>query len=85
MPNQQVTDDQIRALRDESTRAGDHAQALICELALGEVKLDADTTLESLRIAAFLSPSEKCRISAMDADDCRDECVRVIDDAAARA
>lgn len=75
----EVTDDDIRQLRTEAARHGDHAQALLCDLALGDVALDEDTTIESLRIAAFLSPADRRRIGAMDPDDYRTECARVIE------
>jgi hypothetical protein len=74
-----VTDSQIRALRREAASAGDHAQALLCDLALGTVVLDEDTPIEALRIARFLSPEDKRRISAMDPEDYREECVLAIE------
>ena len=74
-----VTDAQIRALRRESAAAGDHAQALLCDLALGDVVLDENTSIDSLRIASFLSPREKRRISTMDPGDYREECERAIE------
>ena len=74
-----VTDAQIRALRREAASAGDHAQALICDLALGDVVLDEDTTIDSLRIASFLSPRDKREISEMDPDDYRAACERAIE------
>jgi len=73
-----ITNSQIKALRTEAAQAGDHAQVLLCDLALGEVELDEDTTIESLRIAAFLSSSDKRRIAEMDPSDYRSECERVI-------
>ena len=84
MTTKTITDEQIEALRKESARAGDHAQVLICDLATGDVVLDADTTIESLRISAFLSPGERRRIAAMGPDDYRAECARVIADADAQ-
>lgn len=69
-----ITDEQIAALRAESAKAGDHAQVLICDLALGAVVLDEDTTIESMRISTFLSPADRRRISNMDPDDYRAAC-----------
>jgi len=80
-----ITDEQIESLRAEAAKAGDHAGALICDLALGEVVLDEDTTIESLRISAFISATDKRRIAAMDGDDYRAECARVIRDAEAQS
>lgn len=77
-------DDAIRQLRTEAARAGDHTQALICDLALGDVTIDEDTTIESLRIATFLSSDAKRKIAAMDQDDARVECERVLRAAAAQ-
>ena len=73
-----ITTDDIRTLRTESSAAGDHAMALICDLATGDVVIDEDTTMESLRISTFLSAKDKRRISALDADSAREECERVI-------
>lgn len=85
MDTNNITDEQIETLRTEAAAAGDHAQALLCDLALGDVTIDEDTTLESLRIAAFLSSADKRRISGMDADAARAECERVIREAQAQA
>jgi len=64
-----ISDTEIRQLRTESAAQGDHAQVLICDLAVGDVILDEDTTLESLQIASFLSASDRRRIAAMTGDD----------------
>jgi len=49
-----TTDTAIRTLETNAAQAGDHAMVLICQIALGEVELDADTTIASLPIAAFI-------------------------------
>jgi hypothetical protein len=83
MTNTNITDAQIEALRTEAGQAGDHAQVLLCDLALGAVTLDEDTTLDSLRIAAFLSAADKRRIAAMDPSDYRAACADAIHSAEA--
>lgn len=72
------TDDSIRQLRNEAATAGDHAQVLICDIATGAVELSEDVTIDSLRISAFLSPSDKRRIAAMSARECREVCARAV-------
>lgn len=57
-----VTNAQIRELHREAASAGDHAQALLCDLALGNVDPNA---IDTLRVSSFLSPSERRRIAAM--------------------
>ena len=74
----EITDSDIRTLRTEAAQHGDHAQALLCDLALGAVVLDEDTTIASLRIAAFLSPKDRRRIAAMDPAEYRSACEDVI-------
>ena len=74
-----VTDAQIRALRQEAASAGDHAQVLLCDLALGDVELDEDTPFKGLRITGFLSPRDKRRIAAMSPDDYREACASAIE------
>lgn len=83
MMREAITGAQIRALRTEAAAAGDHAQALICDIALGEVVLDEDTTIDSLRIATVISPRDQRRIAEHfgDRDSARAECARVIADA----
>ena len=76
-----VTVTQIRDLRREAVSAGDHAQALLCDLALGNVDPDA---IDTLRVSSFLSPSERRRIAAMDPEDYRQACERAIQHAHAR-
>ena len=83
--NNEISDDQISQLRDAAGEAGDHAQVLLCDLALGRVELDEDTTIESLRIAKFLDADDKRRISEMDPADYRAACEDVIRDAQAQA
>jgi hypothetical protein len=72
--------EQIHALRTEAATAGDHAQVLICDIALGAIVLDEDTTIESLRIAAFVSSDDRRRIAERFGDpvSARAECERVI-------
>ena len=76
----QITDEDIRALRTEAGSAGDHAQVLICDIAVGDVVLDEDTTIESLRIAAFIAPNDQRRIAERfgTRDDARQQCEDVI-------
>lgn len=71
-----TTDDQIAALRGEAGTAGDHAQALICDIALGTV--DSNDGYEHLRIWSFLSTDDKHRIRQLDAQTARDICIGVI-------
>jgi len=75
--------EQIRALRTEAAQAGDHAQVLICDRALGAVTLDDDSTIESLRIAAFLSRGDKRRIAALTDEGCWQVCVDALSQEAA--
>jgi hypothetical protein len=81
-----VTDLQIRNLETNAAQAGDHGMALICQIALEEVVLDEDTTIDSLLIASFIELPLRRRISERygTADDARAECARVIADAAAQ-
>jgi len=74
-----ITTEQIKTLRTEAAQAGDHAQVLICDRATGDVVLDGDTTIDSLRIAAFLSAADKRRIAALSDDECWDACVDAIE------
>lgn len=78
-PVADVTNAQIRALRREAGSAGDLAQVLLCDLALGVVVLDEDTPLKSLRAMSFLSPRDKRRISEMAPEEYRAECARAIE------
>lgn len=80
-----ITNKQIRQLRTEAASAGDHSQVLLCDLAVGDVVLDDDTTIDSLRIAAFLSASDRSRIAAMSVDDARLCCREAIESAQACA
>ena len=75
---------QLQQLRDEAATAGDHAQVLICDLATGDVTLDEYTTLDSLRVAAFLSPQDRRRIAGMSAEDALFACEVVLDRARAQ-
>lgn len=52
---------------------------------MGDVVLDEDTTIESLRISAHISPRDQARIAELygDADSARAKCARVISDARA--
>lgn len=74
----EVTDEQIATLRAEAATAGDHAQVLICDLALGTIEINEDTTIESLHVATFLSDKDRRRISEMDPDDYRTACADAI-------
>jgi hypothetical protein len=74
---------QIQRLRTEAAQAGDHAQVLLCDRALGAVTLDDDTTIESLRIAAFLSASDKRRIAALTDEECWGACLDALSQEAA--
>ncbi len=56
-----ASDAQIRALRAEAAQAGDHAQALICDIATGDV--DPDDGYEHLRIWSFLSRRDQRRVA----------------------
>jgi len=76
-----VTNAQIRELRQDAASAGDHAQALLCDLALGHVDPDS---IDSLRVASFLSPHDKRRITAMNPEEYRQACQRAIQQAHAR-
>lgn len=78
MTDEGVTDEQIQDLRQEAASAGDHAQVLLCDLALGHVELDEDTPIDSLRIACFLTPYDKRRIAAMDPSDYREACEQAL-------
>lgn len=78
MADEEVTDEQIQDLRQEAVSARDHAQALLCDLALGHVELDEDTSIDSLRIACFLSPYDKRRIAAIDPSDYREACAQAL-------
>jgi len=71
-----VTDKQIKALRTEAAKAGDHAQALICDIATGAV--DPDEGYEHLRIWSFLSKADQRKITKLDTDAARDICAEVI-------
>ena len=70
--------EQIRALRTEAAQAGDHAQVLICDRALGAVELDSDTPIEGLRVAAWVSPRDLRRIAALSDDECWQACAEAI-------
>jgi len=78
MTNSNITDDDIRALRRTATTAGDHAQALICDLATGDVDPEVDGSIHDLRIASFIGGKDLRRIAALSQQDCRDECISVI-------
>ena len=73
-----VTDKQIKALRTEAAQAGDHAQALICDIATGAV--DPDEGYEHLRIWSFLSKADQRKIAKLDsADTAREICAEAIE------
>lgn len=74
--NNEITDDDIRALHANAGTAGDHAQAMICDIALGLV--DADAGYDHLQIWSFLSESDKRKIRQLDAHTAREACVDVI-------
>jgi hypothetical protein len=82
----EITDARIEQLATSAAQAGDHAMVLICKIALAEVVLDEDTTIDSLLIAAFLSSDDKREIGERwgTADEARAEVERVIADAAAQ-
>lgn len=82
----EITDARIEQLATSAAQAGDHAQVLVCRIALGEVVLDEDATIYGLPIAALLSPADRRRIGERWAtmDEARAECARVIADAAAQ-
>lgn len=72
-----ITTDDIQGLRTAAATAGDHAMVLICDLHTGDVDI-ADTGIETLRIAAFLSPADVRRIGAMDSTDLEEAVVEAI-------
>ncbi len=74
-----TTDIEIHALGNAAGQRGDHAQALLCDLALGTIVLDEDTSIDALPIACFLSPRDKRQIAAMNPDDYRAACERAIE------
>lgn len=70
-----ITDDQIRALREESGEGGDIAQVACCDVALGEVCDSYDGGWQDDDIAEILTwTPERARA----------ECARVIEDAQAQ-
>lgn len=83
-----ITDNDIRQLGIESGQAGDHAQAMLCQLALLDTTLDevldVDDRSEARQIAQALTAAERSKIGAMTAAQCRAECERVIIGARAR-
>jgi hypothetical protein len=72
-----VTDKQIKALRTEAAQAGDHAQALICDIATGAV--DPDDGYDHLRIWSFLSKADQRKIAKLDTDAARAVCAEAIE------
>lgn len=76
-----LTNNQIRELRTGAAQHGDHAMALICDLAVGDVVLDEDTTIDSLRIASFIDKSDQIKIASMDRAACRAKCLDAINSA----
>jgi len=62
-----ASDEQIRALRTEAAQAGDHAQALICDVAIGDV--DPDDGYEHLRIWPLLSKRDQGRVAGISTSD----------------
>ena len=72
-----VTAKQIKTLRTEAAQAGDHAQALICDIATGAV--DPDEGYEHLRIWSFLSKADQRKIAKLDIDAAREVCAEVIE------
>lgn len=65
-----ITETQMRALRNEAGEASDYVQVAICDLALdGSFDRDDYTTLDR---------AESDRVAGMTQDDAIAECVRVI-------
>jgi hypothetical protein len=77
-----ITSDQIRALGTEAAAAGDHAQVLICEIALD--KHDPADGYDHLLIWTYISHADRRRIAELDAGLARDVCVDVIRHAGAQ-
>lgn len=72
-----ITDAQMRALRNEAAQAADFVQVAICDLALdGTFNRDDYTTLDR---------AESDRVAGMTQDDAIAECARVIAETAARS
>lgn len=83
-----LNDRQIRALRAEALQAGDLAQTVICDLAMGEMDLDGAEDGPRLAQVVDTYPAltrEECRrVAAMSQDEARAECARVISAAEAQ-
>lgn len=74
-----LTNDRIRALRREAAQHGDHAMALICDLAVGDVPgIRNIARLEVQRIASFIDKTDLIKIASMDRAACRARCLEVI-------
>lgn len=74
-----LTNSRIRQLRTSAAQHGDHAMALICDLAVADVPGVGDIArLEVLRIASFIDRGDLIRIAAMDRAACRAKCLDVI-------
>ena len=72
-----ITDDQIRALRHEAGIAGDEAQIVICDIALGDYAPSEGNVADDYA-ALRLSPGDARRLQAMTQADANAECASVI-------
>lgn len=74
--NDDATTARIRQLRAQAASAGDHAQVLVCDIALGDVE---PGDLERLHVWTFVRPeSTRQRIREMDQDAAIDACAEAI-------